>query len=156
MKRQAANNRMEILSKYKASLVFGLCAFVLTVAAQSNRWVLPVADGGDVVPSPPSIHGSLVSASNGMSVVKRDSRDAPGWQFETRVQLLQKTDLFTAFGGLVARDQLRPGQYVWVWYVSADPAKAGTPPHAASVVVWSLDPDDRPTSATRWSYDKAK
>lgn len=155
MKRQAANNRTEILSKYKASLVFGLCAFVLTAAAQSNRWVLPVADGGDVVPSPPSIHGYLVSASNGMIVVKRDSRDAQAGT-KTRVQLLQKTDLFTAFGGLITRDQFRPGQYVWVWYVSADPAKAGTPPHAASVVVWSLDPDDRPTSTTRWSYDKAK
>jgi hypothetical protein len=155
MKRQAINNRTEILSKYKISLAVGLCAFFLTGAAQSKRWVLPVADGGGVVPSPPSVHGYLISAGHGMIVVKRDSRDAQAG-IKTPVQLLQKTDLFTAFGGLVSSNQFRPGQYVWIWYVSADPAKAGTPPHAASVVVWSLDPDERPTSATRWSYDNAK
>jgi hypothetical protein len=155
MKRQATNNRMEILSKYKISLAIGLCAFFLTGAAQSKRWVLPMADGGGVVPSPPSVHGYLISADRGIIVVKRDSRDAQAGT-KTKIQLLQKSDLFTAFGGLVRRDEFRPGQYVWVWYVSADPAKAGTPPHAASVVVWSLDPDDRPTSATRWSYDKGK
>ena len=114
-----------------------------------------MADGSGIVPSPPSVHGFLISVGNGIVVVKCDNRGAQAGT-KIKVQLSKKTDLFTAFGGLVTHDQFRPGQYVWIWYVSADPAKAGTPPHAASVVVWSTDPDDRPTSATRWSYDKAK
>jgi hypothetical protein len=145
------------LSNTKINAAIALiCAIVSASPAvsQSKHWVLPQAGGG-VDPSPPSVHGYLTSAGDGLIVVKLDRRDG-GAAGVAKVQLLRKTGLFTAFGGLVSSHELRPGQYVWVWYVTADPAKAGTPPHAAVVLVWSKDSDDKPDSKTRWSYDKQK
>lgn len=45
---------------------------------------------------------------------------------------------------------------MWVWYVTADPLKAGTPPQAAVVMLWSSDPSDKPPEKVKWSFDHAR
>lgn len=119
--------------------------------SQEQRWVLPVADGGSQ-PSPPSVHGYLVKVARNTIVVQRDTRSKKAVGAVT-VELKTKTDFFTAYGGPYNPDRLRSGQYVWVWYVTADPTKAGTPPAAAVVILWSKDPSDKPSQKVRWSYD---
>ncbi len=125
------------------------------IAAQTRRWVLPVADGGGVDPSPPSVHGYLTKVSENRFVLKNDKR-VRDTDRSTEVRINSRTDFFTAYGGPYKADELRAGQYVWVWYISPDPSKAGTPPRAAVVVLWSKDPDDKPDDKTRWSYDRRR
>lgn len=120
--------------------------------SQTPRWVLPVADGGEETPSPPSVHGYLVGVTKHVLTVQRDSRKGSS-QEHVKFQLIAKTDYFTAYGGRYESERLRVGQYVWVWYVTANPVLAGNPPRAAVVVLWSLDPDDKPSAKVRWSYD---
>ncbi len=120
-----------------------------------RRWVLPVADGGSVTPSQPSVHGYLIVAGRQDITVKRESRDADAGR-SVRVRLTPKTKFFTAYGGAYDPDQLRTGQYVWIWYITADPAQAGIPSRAAAVVLWSTDPSDKPSQNVRWSYDRHK
>jgi hypothetical protein len=66
---------------------------------------------------------------------------------------MPKTQFFTAFGGAYDPDELRPGQHVWVWFITADPSKAGTPPQAAVIMLWSTDPADKPSDEVRSSFD---
>ena len=147
-----SKSKSEIAVRVGAAAVLAL---VSTVAlCESKRWTLPVAYGGPE-PSPPSIHGYLVAAGKQRLSLKRDSRDGSAGT-SANVQLTSKTELFTAYGGLVTPDQLQPGQYVWVWYMTADTAKAGTPPRAAVVIVWSTSASDKPSQKVRWSYDRKK
>jgi hypothetical protein len=143
----------------RVGLAMGVAVFAVLVSnlalSQGQRWILPVADGGDVEPSPPSVHGYLVAAAKQSVTVKRDSRDPAGGT-TVNVQLTPKTEFFTAYGGLYTPDELRSGQYVWVWYITANPAEAGTPPRAAVMVLWSTDPSDKPSAKMRWSFDRHK
>ena len=116
-------------------LAIGVAMFAVLVSnialSQAQRWVLPVPDGGDTKPSPPSVHGYLVAAAKQSAKVKRDSRDASVGT-TVNVELTSKTEVFTADGGDYTPDELRSGQYVWVWYVTANPAEAGPPPARSS------------------------
>jgi hypothetical protein len=144
-------------SKSAIALVGAAAAlvFVSTIAfCQATRWTLPVADGGPK-PSPPSVHGYLVAAGKQRLTVKRDTLDG-GVGATANVQLTSKTEFFTAYGGYVAPDELLPGQYVWVWYITADAAKAGKPPRAAVVMLWSTSRSEEPPLRERWSFDKKK
>ncbi len=147
-----SKSNSEIAVRVGAAAVLAL---VSTIAlCQAKRWTLPVADGGPE-PSPPSVHGYLVAAGKQRLTVKRDSRDV-SMGTSANVQLTAKTEFFTAYGGYVTPDELQPGQYVWVWYITADAAKAGTPPRAAVVMLWSTSPSDKPSPQVRWSYDRKK
>jgi len=143
----------------RGSLAIGVVIFAglvsNTALSQAQRWILPVPDGGDIEPSPPSVHGYLVAAAKQSVKVKRDSRDASVGT-TVNVQLTSKTKFFTAYGGYYTPDELRSGQYVWVWYVTANPAEAGTPPRAAVVMLWSKDESDKPSPKVRWSFDAHK
>lgn len=128
-------------------------AFVSTIVfCQTTGWTLPVPDG-EPKPSPPSVHGYLVAVGKQRLTVKRDTRDGSVGT-TANVQLTSKTEFFTAYGGYVAPDEVLPGQYVWVWYITADPAKAGKPPRAAVVMLWSTSRNEEPSPRKRWSYDK--
>lgn len=130
---------------------------VLTVGALPSHadWTLPVADGGGVEPSLPSVQGYLASVTTNSITLKPDRRDGKPTNTVT-VRLTSKTDFFSGYGGLYTPDQLRPGQYVWVWYITEDPQKAGAPPQAAVVMLWSRDPKDKPTDNVRWHYQNRK
>jgi hypothetical protein len=123
--------------------------------SQAQHWSLPVPDGGDTKPSPPSVHGYLVAAAKQRVKVKRDSRDASVGT-TVNIQLTSKTGFFTAYGGDYSPDELRSGQYVWIWYVTANPSEAGTPPRAAVVMLWSKDQTDKPPPKVRWSFNGHK
>jgi hypothetical protein len=145
--------RMNSLVK-RSVLVMLLIALQCGISSsQTHRWVLPVADGGGDAPSPPSVHGYLADVKKRIITVKKDSRKGTPQEL-VKFQLAPKTDFFTADGGPYESDRLRVGQYVWVWYATANPAQAGNPPRAAVVVLWSLDPDDQPSAKVRWSYDR--
>ena len=120
--------------------------------AQTKRWVLPAVDG-DNTPSAPSIHGYLTEASRFGVTVQRDVRGGSTGE-SAHVRLTSRTKFFTTYGGYYMPEELRSGQYVWVWYVTSKPDEAGIPPRAAVVMLWSTDPTDKPSANTRWSYDK--
>jgi len=145
----------QVISLRTAVAAIGLLLAMLTVNAvsQAKRWTLPVADGGGTEPSPPSVHGYLLGTEKQKLTLRADSHGASEGEKVT-VELTAKTQFFTAYGGPYSPGELRSGQYVWVWYITADPAKAGTPPHAAVVMLWSKDPSDKPTAQVRRSYDK--
>ena len=121
---------LEVRLNVGGGLAIGVAMFAVLGAnialSQAQRWVLPVPDGGDAKSSPPSVHGYLVAAAKQSAKVRRDSRDASVWT-TVNVELTSKTEFFTAYGGDYTPDELRSGQYVWVWYVTANPAEAGTP-----------------------------
>ena len=83
-------------------------------------------------------------ASAGISVKPDEHVDSP----PRLVAIQPDTQLFTAFGGYVEQNELRPGQYVWVWYATRNPRKAGDPPRAAVIMPFSLDPADQPSDRT--------
>ena len=139
---------------WAAAAVVALLLALLSgnAVSQAKPWTLPVADGGGVEPSPPSVHGYLLGTEKQELTLRADSH-GPNVGGRVTVGLTAKTQFFTAYGGPYSSDELRSGQYVWVWYITADPAKAGTPPNAAVVMLWSKDPSDKPTPQMRWSYD---
>jgi hypothetical protein len=122
---------------------------------QQKYWTLPAADGGDVKPSPPSVHGYVLAAGKQRLTVKRDSRSADVGT-RVNVQLTPKTQFFTAYGGDYNPDELRSGQYAWIWFVTADPAKAGKPPRAAVVMLLSTSVSDKPSAKVRSRFDDKK
>jgi hypothetical protein len=138
-----------------------ICVAVLAILvsniglSQVQRWTLPAPDSGDAKPSPPSVHGYLVAAATQSVKLERDSRDASASTI-VDVRLTAKTEFFSAYGGAYTPDELRSGQYVWVWYVTANPAKAGVPPRAAVVMLWSKNPMDKPSPKVRWRFDRHK
>jgi hypothetical protein len=133
-----------------------LAVLVSTAAfSQTQRWILPVPDGGGPEPSAPSVHGYLIDAANQTLKIRSDSRDGSVGT-TVSVRLPSKTAFFTAYGGGYAPEELRSGQYVWVWYVTANSAEAGTPPRAAVVMLWSKDKSDKPSPKIRWSFDGRK
>jgi len=133
-------------------MVILLALIVLPTTVHAN-WVLPIADGSDVEPSSPSVQGYLISVTSNEITIKRDSRDDK-IKDTVIVRLMPQTEFFTAYGGYYKSNELSAGQYVWVWYVTEDPKKAGTPPQAAVVMLWSTDPSDKPTEEVRWDFEK--
>jgi hypothetical protein len=142
----------------KTYLVMGVTVLLILVSHvalfPAQRWVLPVADGADTKPSPPSVHGYLIATAKQRIALKPDSRDNKTARVD--VQLTTKTQFFTDFGGFLTPSDLRSGQYVWVWYVTANPAQAGTPPRAAVVMLYTEDPADKPSQKVRFSFDSKK
>ena len=134
--------------------ICGMALLLLSAAgAAQHRWVLPVPDGGaDVQPSPPSIHGFIARVMRDSVSLTPDERHIkPG--APVKIALTPKTQFFTAYGGPYERGQLRSGLYLWVWFLTPDPSRAGKPPRAAVLMLWSMDPSDRPSEKVRWSFD---
>ncbi len=130
-----------------------LSALIMLPASTQAKWILPVADGGNVKPSSPSVQGYLARVTSNEITITRDSRDGK-MKDNVIVRLMPRTEFFTAYGGLYKSNELNSGQYVWVWYVNEDPKKAGTPPQAAVIMLWSTDPSDKPTAEIRWHFEK--
>lgn len=102
-----------------------------------SKCVFPSADE-DVDASPPNIEGELVEVTSSTLVISGKENKK-----EAKVELTKGVDYFTAFGGFVRLDELRPGQYVWIWYENCD--SSNTDIQKAKVVkVFSLDPNDKP------------
>jgi hypothetical protein len=115
-------------------------------------WILPIPDGGDVKPSRPSVQGHLISINN--NLITLDNERRKGKTKNTTIsRLTSETELFTSFGGYCKTKDLHPNQYAWIWYVTKDSKKAGTPPKIAVLMIWSKDPKDQPTVKSKWQFD---
>ena len=94
------------------------------IALATTQCVLPVADGGDIAPSPPSVTGK--------SVKIRD-----------RTVVNEGTGLWTVYGGGIEETDLKVGQHALIWL--QDCRHAGKTPQVAAVVqVCSLAADACP------------
>ena len=98
----------------------------------ASQCVLPVADGGDTEPSPPSITGKILSVAPGQVVIR-----AAGTAKPRRVAVTPVTELFTVYGGGFEANELRPGQHTLIWFKGCTPPKHGIPV-AAVLQVCSL------------------
>ena len=94
------------------------------VSAGTTACVLPVADGGDVEPSPASVQGVIAKVARDQIVLKG--------QKSKPIQFGKDTELFTVYGGFVETKELKVGQHVFVWFVGCKEV-VGTPPVAAVI-----------------------
>lgn len=111
---------------------------VISGASAASRCVLPVPDGGDAVPSPPSLRGTILSVSPGEVVVRVE-----GAEMSQRVAVAPTTELFTVYGGGFEPGDLRSGQHAIIWYEHCTAPKRGTPA-AAVLQICSLAPEPCP------------
>jgi hypothetical protein len=102
-----------------------------------SKCVFPSADG-HIDASPPNIEGELVEVTSSTLVISGKKNKK-----EVKVELTKGVDYFTAFGGFVRLDELRPGQYIWMWYENCSSSNADIQ-KAKVVKVYSLDPNDKP------------
>jgi hypothetical protein len=99
--------------------------------ALQSECVLPIADGDEGDPSPPSISGVIASV------------DAKHITFEgrekIRIQFNKQTEIFTIHGGHVSLQQLKPGLYAFAWLVGCKPV-SGDKTMAAVIQVCAKEP----------------
>lgn len=108
---------------------------------QASSCVLPEPDYRGPETAASSIKGRILSIRDAQIIVETiGDVGQPSQPF----MITDDTDLFTYYGGMVMRDELAIGQYVWVWFVGCDAEKSVKPPHAAIVMPFSLDPNDQP------------
>jgi hypothetical protein len=115
-----------------AILLSVLIAF--PAGATQGKCVYTVADSDDTTPSPPSVVGTIVAVTGNVIEVKPDKSKR-----NMKIKFDKNTELFTLFGGIVKRSEMKKGQYVYVWYVGCDSKKAGSPPSAAVIQFYALD-----------------
>ena len=96
-------------------------------SASASQCVLPIADGGDVEPSPPSLTGEIMHAAQNYVLVRGTSASK-----SQRVAISQETDLSTVYGGSIEPQDLRPGQQAIVWFKNCVTPKRG---HSTAVVL---------------------
>lgn len=115
-------------------LIFGILLLALALpsaqAAESSGCVYPVADGGGPKPSKPSkpsVQGLITKVERAVISVRSASSR------ETDVRIGENTQMFTVYGGYVAREKLAVGQTAYVWYVGCSAKRADSPPMAAVV-----------------------
>jgi hypothetical protein len=102
--------------------------FCCQASADTTACVLPVADGGDVEPSPPSVRGVISKVSRDQIVLK-GKKSKP-------IRFGKETELFTLYGGFVEAKELKVSQHVFVWFVGCKEV-SGTPPIAAVIQLCS-------------------
>lgn len=96
-----------------------LIAVLFTSQAIAATCVLPVPDGGEIIPSPPSEQG-VISKVTGSKVWLREQKSKP-------FRVVKETELFTVYGGSVEPKELKNGQHVFVWYVGCKKVHGVTP-----------------------------
>ena len=106
--------------------------------AAASQCILPVPDGDDTEPSPPTLTGTIYSGLPGQILVQ-----AAGTNQLRRVAVLPNTELFTVYGGGFEPQELRPGQHTLIWFRDCTAPKRGTPA-AAVIQICSLAPEPCP------------
>lgn len=109
-----------------------IAVFVFLFSSQANAGttacVLPIADGGDVEPSPASVQGVIAKVAHGQITLKGKNLGP--------IQFGKKTELFTVYGGAVDVEELKAGQQVFVWFVGCKKV-SGAAPMAAVIQLCS-------------------
>ncbi len=106
------------------------------LAAEAGKCVYPIADGGGEAPSKASLEGRIVRVEEGAIEIRLAGETK---EPSVRVLIDEGTNLFTVYGGYVAREELAVGQDVHVRYVGCTP-KEGATPRAAVVQLKSTKP----------------
>lgn len=101
------------------------------IALATTQCVLPVADGDEIPPSPPSVTGKIVKVHDHQLTVETRA----GVDYRTIVD--EGTGLWTVFGGSIDETDLKVGQHALIWLRDCRPA-GKTPQVAAVVQVCSL------------------
>ena len=122
---------------------FSTCAFVTLalfaqVAQAVPHCVLPVPDGGGVIPTRANLTG-IVSAVGAGFVEVRPFKGGTSF----RVLHDSTTEYYSAFGGDYEPADLAVGQRVWIWFVNCKRPVTGQP-KAAYLQLFSRDPSDQP------------
>lgn len=112
--------------------VIAIAVFTILFCSQTSAGtvacVLPVADRGDVKPSPASTQGVIAKISHDQIVL--------AGQKSKSIRFGKGTKLFTVYGGFVEAKELKVGQHVFVWFVRCNEV-SGTPPIAAVIQLCS-------------------
>ncbi|MEO8603179.1 MAG: hypothetical protein ABI629_11440 [bacterium] len=126
----------------------GYCTRILVLAmslltACGRPYVLPVADYQTEPASPPTLQGRVADVAQGdLSVTVDGEPDR-----QARVRIRSETQMVSLYGGTFDPEELRSGQYVWVWYRTGQPVSFDEVRDAAVVMLWSTDPSDQPPDA---------
>lgn len=96
------------------------------VALAATQCVLPVADGDDIAPSPPSMTGKIVKIRDHQLTVQTKA----GVVHRTIVN--DGTGLWTVYGGGIDEADLKVGQHALIWL--QDCRHVGKTPQVAAVV----------------------
>jgi len=91
-------------------------------ASSASHCVLPVPDGSDVEPSPPSLIGTVLSVAPGTVLVR-----VSGAEQAQPVAVNPTTGLFTVYGGGIEFGDLHPGQPPLIWFEGFHPPTRNTP-----------------------------
>ena len=94
----------------------------LSGVATASQCVLPVPDGGDVEPSPPSLTGTILSVAPSEVLVR-----ITGAKHTQHVSVNPATELFTIYGGGIEIGDLHPGQHALIWFKGCAAPERGTP-----------------------------
>src|SRR5438876_11350793 len=99
----------------RSTVIAPALAIFCILACHQELYVLPTADGGARNPSPPSLQGRVISVGPEMLVVKADGATGNAMAIVS-VRLTPSTEMFTVYGGFVAREELSKDQRVRVWF----------------------------------------
>ncbi|WP_158549366.1 hypothetical protein [Lysobacter silvisoli] len=99
-----------------------LVLLMFSGAASAHSCVLPLPDGGEDHPSPPSLKGKILSASPKQVVIQTTDDRVP-----RPVNIALDTELYTVYGGGFEPEALRAGQHAIIWFRGCTKPKEGTP-----------------------------
>ena len=113
----------------KIAYTFALALALASPGAKTQAGescVLPPPDGADVIPSPPSLLGTIEALKGNSVSIRIEGLSQP-----YRVLLNRHTSMFTVYGGGIGLTDLRVGQHAIVWLKGC--AKPGSAVHKAAV-----------------------
>lgn len=112
------------------SLIVGFILAFSFFLAGNGGYVLPVPDGGESNPSPPSLVGTLKAVSEKeISVLSKDSARP------VVVRITKDTDIFTQAGGYATPEGLVEDGLIEVWFTPESLKNKSGPPVAAVIRV---------------------
>jgi hypothetical protein len=108
--------------------------FVLLALAGCGAYRIPTLDGSGPTPSPPSLVGVVISASEHELLISPTSKGSPEAS-PVHVSIFEQTAVFTSYGGLIPVSELVVGKTVKVWFTKRRPPRVPALPVAAAVEV---------------------
>lgn len=112
------------------SLVLGTILVFAFFLLGNSGYVLPVPDGGELNPSPPSLVGTLKSVSGAdITVLPKDSASP------VVVRIIKDTKIFTQAGGYVTPEKLVVDGLIEIWFTPESLKNKSDPPVAAVIRV---------------------
>jgi hypothetical protein len=122
----------------RTALPLMLAVSLSATEATTAKCTLPVPDGSDARPSSPNVQGVITEVTGQVVVVRQTSTGR-----RVRIQLPEKPEIYTAFGGDAGINELTSGQTVSVWFIGCKwPPTAN--PLSAYFQIYSTNPNDKP------------